>query len=133
VLVSQQATDGNYAFEYRNRRRLSHNHSGGLTLTVETTQEAAPCINLGIYLNGRKHRVVVYTRSQADGLCINCSMWGPQERNCTASARCGICSDGHRTDHHANIRNGMNKFRCPNCSGNHQVHHSSYPARAAAV
>jgi hypothetical protein len=26
VLLSQQATDSNYAFEYRNRRLLSHNH-----------------------------------------------------------------------------------------------------------
>jgi hypothetical protein len=73
------------------------------------------------------------TRSQADDLCTNCSTWGHQERNCTASARCGICSDGHRTDRHPNIRNGKNKFRCPNCSGNHQVHHSSCLARAAAV
>jgi hypothetical protein len=64
--VGQQATDGNYAFEYRNRRLLSHNHRGGITFTVETPQEAARCINLGIYLNGRKHRVFVYTRSQAD-------------------------------------------------------------------
>jgi hypothetical protein len=78
VLVSQQATDGNYAFEYRNRRLLSHNHRGRITFTVEIPQEAAQCINLGIYLNGRKHRVFVYTRSQADDLCTNCSTWGPK-------------------------------------------------------
>jgi hypothetical protein len=45
----------------------------------------------------------------------------------------GICSDGHRTDRHPNIRNGNNKFRCPNCSGNHQVCHSSCRTRAAVV
>jgi hypothetical protein len=133
VLVSQQATDGTYAFEYRNRWLLSHNHRGGITFTVETPQEAAWCINLGIYLNGRKHRVFAYTRSQADDLCTNCSTWGHQERNCTASARCGIRTDGHRTDRHPNVRNGKDKFRCRNCSGNHQVHHSSCPARAAAI
>jgi hypothetical protein len=133
VLVSQQATDGNYAFEYRNRRQLSHNHRNGITFTVETPQEAARCINLGIYLNGQKHRVFAYTRSQADDLCTNCPTWGHQERTCTALPRCGLCSEGHRTDRHPDIRNGKNKFRCPNCSGNHQVPHSSSPARAAAV
>jgi hypothetical protein len=45
----------------------------------------------------------------------------------------GICSDGHRTDRHPDIRHGKNTFSCLNCSGNHQVHHSSYPARRAAV
>jgi hypothetical protein len=131
--VSQQARDGNYAFEHRNRTLLSHNHRGGITFTVETPQEAARCINLGIYLNCRKHRVFVYTRPQADDLCTNCSTWGHQEGNCTASARCGICSDGHRTDRHPNIGNGKNTFRCLNCSGNHQVYHSSCPATPAAI
>jgi hypothetical protein len=60
-------------------------------------------------------------------------MWGYQERTCTASARCGIWSDGHRTDRHPNIHNGKNKFRCANCSSNHQVHHSSCPARSTAI
>jgi hypothetical protein len=132
VLASQQATDGNYAFQYRNKRLLSHNHRGGITFTVDTPQEAARCINLGIYLNGQKHRVFAYTRSQADDLCTNCSTWGHQERTCSVLPRCGLCSEGHRTDRHPNIRNGKNKFRCPNCSGNHHVHHSSCPARAAA-
>jgi hypothetical protein len=110
----------------------SSNTRSYIILRASNTQSYIT-LRAGIYLNGRKHRVFVYTRSQADDLCTNCSTWGHQERNCTASARCGICSDGHRTDRHPNIRNGKNKFRCPNCSGNHQVHHSSCLARAAAV
>jgi hypothetical protein len=39
VLLSQQATDSNYAFEYQNRRLLSHNYRGGITFTVNTPQE----------------------------------------------------------------------------------------------
>jgi hypothetical protein len=126
VLVGQQATDGNYAFEYRNRRLLSHNHRGGITFTVETPQEAARCIDLGIYLNGRKHRVFAYTRSQADDLCTNCSTWGHQERTLySLSHDVEYAVRGTGPHRHPNIRNGKNKFRCPNCSGNHQVHHSS--------
>jgi hypothetical protein len=133
VLVSQQATDVNYAFKSQNRRLLSHNHHGGITFTMETPQEEARCINLGIYLNGRKQRILVSTRLQADDLCTNCSIWGHQERNWTASAQCGICSNGYQTDRHPNICNGTNKFRCPNCSTNHKVHHSSCLVRAGAV
>jgi hypothetical protein len=132
VLLSQQATDSNYAFEYQNRRLLSHNHRGGITFTVDTPQEAARCMNLGIFLSGRKHRVFAYTRSRADDLCSNCSAWGHLERNCTATPRCGTCSEGHRTDRHPDIRKGKNKFRCPNCGGNHQVTHGSCLARVIA-
>jgi hypothetical protein len=132
VLLSQQATDSNYASEYRNRRLLSHNHRGRITFTVDTPQEAARCMNLGIFLSGRKHRVFAYTRSRADDLCSNCSTCSHLERNCTATPRCGICSEGHRTDRHPDIRKGNNKFRCPNCGGNHQVTHSSCLARVIA-
>jgi hypothetical protein len=132
VLLSQQATDSNYAFEYKNRRLLSHNHRGGITFTVDTPQEAARCMNLGIVLSGRKHRVFAYTRSRADDLCSNCSAWGHLERNCTDTPRCGTCSEGHRTDRHPDIRKGKNKFRCPNCGGNHQVTHGSCLARVIA-
>jgi hypothetical protein len=97
VLLSQQATDSNYAFEYRNRRLLLHNHRDGITFTVDT-QEAARCMNLGIFLNGRKYRVFAYTKSRADDLCLNCSAWGNLERNCAATPRCGICSEGHCID-----------------------------------
>jgi hypothetical protein len=106
VLLSQQATDSNYAFEYRNRRLLSHNHRGGITFTVDTPQEAARCMNLGIFLSGRRHRVFAYTRSRADDLCSNCSAWGHLERHCTATPLCGICSEGHRTDRHPDIGRG---------------------------
>jgi hypothetical protein len=34
-------------------------------------------MNLGIFLTGRKHHVVAYTRSRADDLWSNCSAWGP--------------------------------------------------------
>jgi hypothetical protein len=132
VLLSQQATDSNYAFESQNRRLLSQNHRGGITFTVDTPQEAARCMNLGIVLGGRKHCVFAYTRSRADDLCSNCSAWGHLERNCTATRRCGTCSEGHRTDRHPDIRKGKNKFRCPNCGGNHQVTHGSCLARVIA-
>jgi hypothetical protein len=121
VLVSEQETDCNYQFEYRNRRLLSHNHRGGITFTGDTPQEAARCMNLGIYLNGRKHRVFAYTRSRAYDLCSNCSAWGHLERNCTASLWCGIWGEGYRTDRHPGLRGGKNKFRCPNGGGTHQV------------
>jgi hypothetical protein len=106
VPLSQQATNSNYAFEYQNRRLLSHNHRGGITFTVDTPQEAARCMNLGIVLTGRKHRVFAYTRSRADDLCSNCSAWGHLERNCTAIPRCGICSEGHRKDRHPDVERG---------------------------
>jgi hypothetical protein len=112
VLLSQQATDSNYAFEYRNRRLVSHNHRGGITFTADAPEEAARCMNLGIFLGGRKHRVFAYTRSRADDLCSNCSAWGHLERNCAATPP-------------PDIRKGKNKFRCPNCGENHQVTHSS--------
>jgi hypothetical protein len=41
LLVSQRSTDGNYRFEYCNRRLLSHSHRGGIPYTVETPQAAA--------------------------------------------------------------------------------------------
>jgi hypothetical protein len=95
VLLSQQATDSNYAFESQNRRLLSHNHHGGITFTVDTPQEAARCMNLGIVLSGRKHCVLAHTRLRADDLCSSSSAWGHLERNCTATPRCGTCSEGH--------------------------------------
>jgi predicted RNA-binding Zn-ribbon protein involved in translation (DUF1610 family) len=33
---------------------------------------------------------------------------------------------------HPDIRKGKNKFRCPNCGGNHEVTHSSFLARVIA-
>jgi hypothetical protein len=89
-------------------------------------------MNLGIVLSGRKYRVFAYTRSRADDLYFNCSALGYLERNCTATPWCGICSEGHCTDWHPDIRKGKNKFRCPNCGGNHQVTHSSCLARVIA-
>jgi hypothetical protein len=132
ILVNQLATDKNYEFEYKNRTLLSHNHRGGITFSVDTPQEAARCMNLGIYLDGRKHRVFAYTRSRAEDLCIYCSSWGHLQRNCTATLRCGTCSEKHRTSEHINLRNGKNKIVCPNCAGNHRVYHSSCKAKALA-
>jgi hypothetical protein len=133
TLVNQLATDSNDGFEYCNRALLSHNHRGGITFSVDTPQEAARCMNLGICLGGRKHRVFVYTRSRADDLCTHCSAWGNLKRNCTASPRCGICSGKHRTNDHANLRNGKIKVVCPNCGGNHWVDHSSCKAKESAA
>jgi hypothetical protein len=73
TLMNQLATDNYYAFEYGNRGILGHNHRGGILFTVGTPQEAARCMNLGIYFNRRKHRVFIYTRSRADDLCTHCS------------------------------------------------------------
>jgi hypothetical protein len=110
-----------------------NNHCGGITFTVDTLQEAARCMNLGIYLGGRKHRVFSFTRSRADDLCYNCSVWGHLERSCCASPRCGICSEHHRTDHHPNARTGNQKTKCPNCNGNNRVDHSCCPVQARAI
>jgi hypothetical protein len=57
TLTSQLGTDRNYCFEYRKRSLFPHNHCGGITFTVDRWQEAARCMNLGIYLGGRKHRL----------------------------------------------------------------------------
>jgi hypothetical protein len=95
TLMNQLATDNEYAFEYRNRGILGHNHRGGILFTVGTPQEAARCINLGIYLNGRKHRVFVYTRSRADDLCTHCSAWGHLERTCSAERHDHLALDAN--------------------------------------
>jgi hypothetical protein len=89
-------------------------------------------MNLGIFLNCRKHSIFSYTRSRADDRCSNCSAWGHLERNFAATPRCGISSEGHRTDRHPNIRKGENIFRCPNCGGNHQVTDNSCLSSAIA-
>jgi hypothetical protein len=112
---------------------LHHNHRGGITFTVDTPQEAARCMNLGIYLDGRKHRVFAFTRSRADDLCNNCSAWGHLERSCYASPWCGICSEHHRTDHYPSVHNGKQKTKCPNCNGNHRVDYICCPVRARAI
>jgi hypothetical protein len=98
TVTSQLGTDRNYSSGYRKRSLLHHNHRGGITFTVHTPQEAARCMNLGIYLGGRKHCVFSFTRSRADDLCNSCSAWGHLERSYCASPRCGICSEHHRTD-----------------------------------
>jgi hypothetical protein len=133
ILINQLATDNEYTFEYRNRGMLRHNHRGGILFTVGTPQEAARCMNLGIYLHGRKHRVFVYTRSRADDLCTHCSAWGHLERTCGALPRCGSCSGNHRTDQHIDHRNGKYMQKCPNCNGNHQVDDNSCKSKASAV
>jgi hypothetical protein len=125
VLTDQLSTDCSYNFEYRNRTLLGHNHKGGITFTMETPQEAVRCMNLRIHPNGRKYRVFAYTRSKGDDLCTHCSAWGHLERNCSAVARCGICSKNHRIDSHIDLRNGKCKILCLNCVGNHHVQHSS--------
>jgi hypothetical protein len=129
TLVNQLATDSNYGFESCNRALLRHNHRGRITFSVDTPQEAAWCMNLGIDLGGRQHREFASTRLRADNLCIYCSAWGHLERNCTASQRCGICSGKHGTNDRANLRNGKTKVVCPNCGGNHGVDHSSCKAK----
>jgi hypothetical protein len=73
--TSQLGTDRNYSLEYQKRCLLHHNHRGGIKLTVDTPQEAAWCMNLGIYLGGRKHHEFAFPRSRADDLCNYCSAW----------------------------------------------------------
>ena len=57
VLLGQIGTIGNFAYEYKDRTLLNHNHRGGLLLSVETPQEAAKLLNLGLWIKDRKHRV----------------------------------------------------------------------------
>jgi hypothetical protein len=61
ILLNELAADNDYSFECRNRGILRHNHRGGILFTISTPQEAARCMNLGIYLNGQKYREFVYT------------------------------------------------------------------------
>jgi hypothetical protein len=57
----------------------------------------------------------------------------PKEKLDSLSTMWYICSDGYRTNRHPKIPNGTDKYRYPNCSGNHQVHNSSCLVIAVAV
>lgn len=137
TLFSQIATIGNFAFEYKNRNILHHNHRGGLLFSVETPQEMARCINLGIWINGRKHRVQAFEKAQPDDICSHCSAWGHLERSCRygLNGRCGICGKDHRTDAHnvANIKKGKQICRCPNCGGDHTAFDENCSVRIGAM
>ena len=111
ILLQQISTAGCFSYEYFDRKLLSHNHRGGVLFSVETPQEAAKCMNLGIFINGKKHRVHAFTPAQADDLCFNCSTWGHLERNCRAgtNSRCSECSANHRSDKHFEDVNGTKK------------------------
>jgi hypothetical protein len=100
---------------------------------VDTPQEAAQCMNPGIYLDGRKHRAFAFTQSRANDLYNNCSACGHLERSCYASPRCGICSEHRRTDHHPSIHNGKQKTKCPNSNRNHRIDYIRCPVRARAI
>lgn len=92
---------------------------------METPQEAARFMNLGVYMYGRKHRVLPFQKAKSNDLCIHCSAWGHLERNCRFSniGRCGKCSGEHRTEDHApRGKNGRDDIlKCPNCHGAHDA------------
>ena len=136
LLLSQISTVGNMRFEYKDRTLLSHNHRGGVLFSVENPQEAARLMNLGIFLNGRKHRVIQFEKAKASDLCTHCSAWGHLERSCRfgGTGRCGICSGNHRTEGHLSVsrRSGSHKPKCPNCGGNHEVRSDDCLSRCLA-
>lgn len=125
VLLGQIATVGNLRFEYQDRDLLNHNHRGGVLFSVENPQEAARFENLGVYIFGKKHRVISFVKAQANDMCQHCSAWGHLERNCRVggSGRCAICAKDHRTEHHGHNssqeKKGKDRLCCPNCGGNH--------------
>lgn len=127
TLLDFLGTVGNMTFEYKNRHLLHHNHRGGVLFSVETPQEAQRCINLGISINGRCHRVLSFEKARADDICSHCSAWGHLERSCrlTGPGRCAKCGGSHRTDLHNGLFKGKNKMKakmcCPNCGGNHEA------------
>lgn len=136
-LLEQLSTIGNFRYEYRNRLLLHHNHRGGLLLSVETPQEATRCQNLGIWINGKKHRVMPFVKARADDLCLHCSSWGHLERSCRydEKGRCAICSNEHRTERHDAVSNpkGKCRIKCPNCSGYHRATDDSCKVKQAAL
>lgn len=135
-LLKFLGTVRNLRFEYHNRRILNHNHRGGILFSVELPQEAARCLNLGIYIGGRKHRVFAFTKARANSMCAHCSSWGHLERSCryNSQGRCGICSGGHRTNLHSPIarRNRKDTLMCPNCCGNHTAEADICPEKIKA-
>ena len=60
ALLSQVSTIGNLSFEYKDRSLLKHNHRREILFSVETPQEAARCLNLGIWIKDRKLRVMYF-------------------------------------------------------------------------
>lgn len=137
TLLSQISTFGNFAFEYRDRGLVHHNHRGGLLYSVETPQEATRCINLGIWITGRKHKVREFEKAKSDDMCTHCSAWGHLERSCRfgLNGKCAVCSGNHRTESHNLMANkkGKSKLCCPNCSGNHIAYDDSCPAKQSAT
>lgn len=137
TLLSQIGTIGNFAYEYKDRKMLHHNHRGGIRLSVETPQEAIKLINLSLWIKDRKHRIQYFQKAQADDQCKHCSSWGHLERSCLygGNGRCSICSKDHRTENHSSGKDKKRKekTKCPNCNGNHTAMEDSCPAKQKAL
>ena len=118
------------------KKKKKKNHRGGLLLSVENPQEPTRLVNLGIWINGTKHRVQHFQKAVADDLCKNCSAWGHLERSCRygSQGRCSICSGNHRTEAHyaASIHRNL-RIRCPNCGGAHSAMDDECRVEQAAI
>jgi hypothetical protein len=100
------------------------NEKGPLLISLASPEQANHLIDAGLIWGYQIHECEPYCGDCQVTQCFRCYKYGHTQRMCTASSRCGVCSQLGHKEEDCQVREDQTKWRCTNCPQGHNNHTS---------